>query len=158
ALEKNRRLCTTAGQEARNDLLFEHTAQFPRDTRSEEKARLADVDSEATGCTDGIIDHFCRGWQHGLLAVVGWHDPAAALKHFFHTGQPALVQYELYSGSLSGNFLRQVIHGRPQATVDDHGVSALSSKLKGPQEFLAIVANVVSHCTARPTSSSFWLM
>src|SRR5919198_1357764 len=134
-------LCTTTSQEAWDDLLFEHAAQFPRHTRGEEKARLADVDSEATGCTDGIIEHLCRGWQHGLFAVVGWHSPTAAPEHLFHTGQPALVQHEFYAGSLGGNFLRQVVHGRPQATVDDHGVRTLPGKLKSPQEFLAVIAN-----------------
>ena len=51
------------------------------------------------------------------------------------------MQYEFYPRSLSGNFLRQVVHSRPQATVDEHSVSTLSSKLKGAQEFLAVIAN-----------------
>ena len=51
------------------------------------------------------------------------------------------MQYELYPGSPGSNFLRQVVHGRPQATVDNHRISTLPGQLKGPQEFRAVVAN-----------------
>jgi len=62
------------------------TVQFPRTPGVKKKRPLADVDSEATGCADGIIDHLCRGWQHGLLALLGGMIRLAALGTFLPYG------------------------------------------------------------------------
>src|SRR5205807_1420401 len=81
AFEINGCLGATAGEEARDDLLFKHPTQFPGHARSEVKAPLADVDREAASRANGIVDHLRRGWEHGLLAVVRWHHPTTALEH-----------------------------------------------------------------------------
>ena len=77
ALEVDRRRRAAARQQARDDLLLQHAAQLARHAGREEEARLADVEREAAGGADRIVDHLGRGGQHRLLAVVGRHDAAA---------------------------------------------------------------------------------
>ena len=140
-LEMDHRLHAALGEDPRDHLLLEHAPQLARDARREEEAGAADVEREAARGADRIVDHLRGGGQHGLLHVVGRHDAAAPLEEVLHPGEPLLVQRELDPRRLRRDLLRQVVHRRPQAAVDDDRIRALSGELEGQQQALAIVAD-----------------
>src|SRR5688500_8342749 len=94
-LEEDRGLYTAAGEEARDDLLLEHAPELARHARREEESRLADVEREATGGADRVVEHLRRRGQHRLLAVVGRHDAAAPGEELLHPREPLLAEDEL---------------------------------------------------------------
>src|SRR5262245_44864124 len=83
-LQINRCLLSAASQEPRQDLLLKHTIQFTGHTGGEIEARFADVDSEAAGGADRVVDHFCPSREQRLFAVIRRHETAALAKTFFH--------------------------------------------------------------------------
>ena len=63
------------------------------------------------------------------------------LEEVLHPGEPLLVQRELDPCRLRRDLLRQVVHRRPEAAVDDDRIRPLSGELEGQQQALAIVAD-----------------
>src|SRR3989440_8438279 len=141
ALELDRRLQPTLGEQPRDDLLLQHALELAGDAGREEEARAADVDGEAAGGADGVVDDLGCRRQHRLLAVVRRHRAATAPEEILHLRQPLLVERQLDAGRLSGDLLREVVDGGAETTVDDDGVGALARQLKGTQEALAVVAH-----------------
>ena len=115
ALQIDRGLHAALREEPRNDLLLEHAAQLARNAGREEEPRLADVEREAAGGADRVVEHLGAGGQHGLLPVVGRHHAAAPLEIRFHPREPFLAQDELDAGGLGRDFLRQIVDRRARA-------------------------------------------
>ena len=141
ALELDRRLQPALGEQPRDDLLLQHALELAWHAGREEEARAADVQREAAGGADRVVDHLGGGGQHGLLAVVGRHHAAATPEEILHLRQPLLVERQLDAGRLRGDLLREVVHRRAETAVDDDGVGALARQLKGAQEALAVVTD-----------------
>ena len=126
ALQMDRGRDTAARQQARDDLLFEHAAQFARHSRRKEEPRLADVERKAAGGADRVVEDLGGRRQHRLLPVVRRHDAVAAAEEILHALQPVLVEDELDPGGARGDLLRQVVDGRPEPAIDDDRVGALA--------------------------------
>src|SRR2546430_15350501 len=77
AAEVDRRREPAARQQPRDHLLLEHALELSRHARRGEEAGLADVDREAAGGADRIVDHL-GGGPHNLLAPVFWLQLPAA--------------------------------------------------------------------------------
>ena len=107
----------------------------------EEEARAADVEREAAGGADRVVDDLRRGGQHRLLAVVRRHDAAALGEEVLHLRQPLFVQHELHAGGLCRDLLRQIIDGRAETAIDDDRIGALRGKAERIQQALAVVAD-----------------
>ena len=78
ALQEDGCGCAGAGEDAGDDLLFQHAPQFPRHARGEEEAGFADVHREAASGADRVVDHLGGRGQHRLLDVVRRHCAHAA--------------------------------------------------------------------------------
>src|SRR6266481_2832552 len=128
-------------QEAGDDLLLEHAPELARHARREEEPGLADVEREAAGRADRVVDHLRGDRQHGLLPVVRRHYAAAPAKEVLHAGQPLLVQRQLDAGRLRRDLLGQVVDRGAEAAVDDDRVRSLRRQLERPQQALAVVAD-----------------
>ena len=125
----------------------------------EEEARLADVEREAAGGADRIVEQLGAGGQHGLLAVVGRHHAAAPAEELLHPAEPFLAEDELDAGGLGRDLLRQIVDRGAQPAVDDDRVGALARRAGTPAAGVSRSSpTVVPHWTASPTSPSFWLM
>ena len=116
-----------------DDLLLQHAVEFARHAGGEKEARLADVECEAAGGADRVVDHLGGGGQHCLFHVVRRHGAHAAGEEGLHRRQPFFVQDEFDAGGLGGDFLRQVVDGGTEAAIDDHGIGAGGGKLEGGQ-------------------------
>ena len=141
ALQADRGLHAAFRQQARDDLLLQHAAQFARHAGGEEKPRLADIDRETAGGADRVVEDLGARRQHRLLPVVRRHDPAAAAEEFLHRREPLLVEHEFVAGRLGRDLLRQIIDGRPEPAVDDDRVGALAGFKKRREQCLAVVAD-----------------
>ena len=106
---------SAARQQARDDLLFEHAKQLARHAWGEEKPRLADVEREAAGGADRIVEDLGADRQHRLLAVIRRHDPVAPAEEILHAAEPILVQDEVDAGGARRDLLRQIVDGRARA-------------------------------------------
>ena len=115
ALQMDRGRRSSARQEARDDLLFEHAVQLARHSGGEEKPSLADVEREAAGGADRVVEDLGGGRQHRLLRVVRRHDPVAAAEEILHAPEPILVEDELDPGGARRDLLRQIVDGRARA-------------------------------------------
>jgi hypothetical protein len=134
----------------RHHLFLEHPAQLARHPRREKEARLADVEGEAAGRADGIVEHLRRRRQHRLLAVVRRHDAAAALKKPFHPREPGIVEHEFDAGGAGGDFLRQIVDRRAEAAIHHHRIGALCSEAKGVEQRVPVVADDRSPAHRQP--------
>src|SRR5207247_417136 len=141
ALEMDRRLQAALGEQSRDDLLLEHALELAWHAGREIEACLADVQREAASGADGIVDDFGGRGQHGLLAVVRRHHPAAPTEEGFHRRQPSLVEHERHARGLGGDLLREIVDGWAEAAVDDDGAGAGAGQAEGLQQALAIVAD-----------------
>jgi hypothetical protein len=141
ALQVDDGLQPALGEEARDDLFFEHATELARDAGSEEEARLADVEGEAAGGADGVVDHLRGDRQHGLLPVVGRHGAAAPAEEVFHADEPLVVENELDPGGLGRDLLGEIVDGGPEAAVDDDRVGPLGGELEGLEQALPVVAH-----------------
>ena len=92
-------------QNPRDDLLLQHAVQFARHARGEEEAGLADVEGEAAGGADRVVDHLSGGWEHRLFDVVRRHGAHSAGEEGLHAAEPFFVQDEFDAGGLGGDFL-----------------------------------------------------
>src|SRR2546428_134067 len=140
-LQHDGRLHAALREESWDDLLLEHPMELAWHPRGEEEAGLADVEREAAGRADRVVDHFCGGGQHGLLPVVGWHHAAAPAEELFHPRWPLVIENELDAGGLRRDFLGQVVDRGAQAAVDDDRVGAAPRQPKRPQQALPIVTD-----------------
>ena len=141
SLEEDRRRCAAARQQARDHLLLQHAVKLARHARGEEEPCLADIEREAAGGADRVVDDLRAGGQHGLLAVVRRHDAAALGEEVLHLRQPLFVQHEVHAGRLGGYLLRQVIDGGAEAAVDDDRIDALGGKAERLQQAFPVVAD-----------------
>ena len=107
----------------------------------EKEARLADVDREAAGGADRVVEHLGAGGQHRLLRLLGGITRLRRAKYDFHRAEPFLAEDELDAGGLRGDLLRQIVDRRTEPAVDDDGVGALARKLEREQQVVAIVAD-----------------
>ena len=128
-------------QNPRNHLFLQHSPHFPGYAGREEKSCFSDIHGETAGGADGIVDHLRRRGQHRLLAVVRRHGPGAAGEETLHLLQPFLMQHQFHPRRPRRDLLRQVVHGRAQSAIDDHGVGALTREREGRQQRFPIVAN-----------------
>src|SRR5439155_26812334 len=64
--------------------------------------------------------------------------------------QPLVVERQLDPRRLSGDLLREVVHGGAEAAVDDDGVGALPRQLERAQQALAVVADRRFPCEREP--------
>ena len=135
------RLLAAAPQETRQDFSFKHRPQFAWNAGGEIEPCLANGDAKTAGRAHRIINEFSACRQHGLLEIVGRHRTAAASKHFLHSCQPTLVQFQLDPGRLRRNLLRQVINGGPQPSVNDYRVGAFPCGLECVQQVIAVVSD-----------------
>ena len=140
-LQVDRRLLAAPGEKARDHLLVEHAVQLARHARREEEARLADVEREAAGGADRVVDDLGARRQHRLLAVVGRHHAAAAAEQCLHPGEPFLAQHQFDAGRLGGDLLRQIVDRGAEAAIDDDRVGALAGEPERGQERVAVVAD-----------------
>src|SRR5262245_57493876 len=152
ALEEDCRLQPAAGQQARNDLLLEHPLQLARHAGREEEARAADVEREATGGADRIVDDLRGRGQHGLLLVVGRHHAAAPAEEPLHAGQPLLVHRQLDTGGLAAISCERssTVGPRPPLTMTASARSEAS--WNASSRLSRSSPTVVSQATERPTS------
>ena len=141
ALQLDRRLGAAAREEARDDLLFQHAAQFARHAGGEEEARLADIHRKAAGGADRVVEDLGGHRQHRLFLVVGRHDPAAALEERLHRDEPLFVERQLDPGGACRDLLRQIIDGRPEAAIDDHRICPLAGVQERSEQRIAVVAD-----------------
>ena len=140
-LEEDRGLPAAPRQEPRDHLLVEHAVQLARHAGGEEEARLADVEREAAGRADRIVEHFRGRGQHRLLAVVGRHDAAAAREQRLHLGEPFLAEDELDPRRLGRDLLRQIIDRGPEPAIDHDRVRPLPGEAEGGEKRVAVVAD-----------------
>src|SRR5256712_7663017 len=109
--------------------------------RGEEEAGLADVEREAAGRADGVVDHCWGAWQQAWLRFVGWHHAVAPAEDLFHPREPLVMENELDAGGLRRDFVGQVVDRGAQAAVDDDRVGAFPRQPKRPQQALPIVTD-----------------
>ncbi len=135
ALQVDHCLDAAALEQGGDDLLLEHASKLARHAGGEEEARVADVEREAAGGADRIVDDLAGCRQHRLLAVVRRHHAAAAVEVFLHARED-----KIDTGSLRGNFLREIVDRRTEPAIDDDGVGALASLTECSQQRLAVIA------------------
>src|SRR6516225_8666491 len=149
-LEINRRGRPAARQQARNDLFFEHAPQFARHAWRKEEPGLADVECEAAGGTDRVVEDLGGRGQHRLFLVILRHDSVAAAEEILHALQPILVEDELYPGGARSDFLRQIIDRGSEPAIDDHRIGARGRQPKCREQFLAVVTDGRSPAHRQP--------
>ncbi len=130
-----------ARQQARDDLLVQHAVQLARHARREEEARVADVEREAAGRADRVVEDLGRLRQHRLLAVVGRHDAAAAVEEALHAREPVLAEDELDAGGPRRDLLREIVDGGTEPAIDDDRIGARAGLGERRQQRLAVVAH-----------------
>src|SRR5205807_777861 len=112
-----------------------------RHPRGEEEAGAADVEREAAGGADRIVDHLGGDGQDRLLRVVRRQHAAAPAEEVLHPPEPRVVQRELDARGLGRDLLGEVVDGGSEAAVDDDGVGALPRQLEGAEQALPVVAH-----------------
>ena len=73
--------------------------------------------------------------------AAGRHDARTLGEKCFHRDEPFLVQHEFDARRLGRDFLRQIVHRRPQTAVDDHRVGAFARQHEGGKQAVAVIAH-----------------
>ena len=127
--------------EAGDELVLRHAVEFRGHARREEEPRPADIDSEAAGRADGVVDQLRAFGQHGLLAVVGRHLAPAPAVEVLDVFEPFGPEAERHARRLRRHLLAEIVHGRPEPAVHDHRVGPPGGGVEGGAQLRPVVAH-----------------
>ena len=141
ALEMDHGVDAAHRAQAGNQLLLGHHVEFRGHAGGEEEPRCADVEREAAGRADGVVDQFGALRQHGLLAVVGRHLAAPPAVEVPDRLQPLRPEAEGHARRFRRHLLAEVVHRRPEPAVHNHGIGPPGGGIEGGAQLRPVVAH-----------------